>query len=106
MEKAENVYMLCIDIGWADLGTWGSLFDMADKDKKGNAPLKSTALLYESSGNVIALNDSNRLAVIQGLHDYIIAESGNVLLICKREDEPRIKEFMADAQLKFGKEFS
>ena len=83
MEKAENVYMLCIDMGWADLG-----------------------LLYESSGNVIALNDPNRLAVIQGLQDYIVAESGNVLLICKREDEQRIKEFMADAQMKFGKEYN
>jgi len=105
MEKAENVYMLCIDMGWADLGTWGSLFDIADKDPNGNAPLKTKALLYESNGNVIALNDSKRLAVIQGLQDYIIAESGNVLLICKREDEQRIKEFMADAQMKFGDEF-
>ena len=106
MEKAENVYMLCIDMGWADLGTWGSLFDIADKDTNGNTPLKTKALLYESSGNVIALNDPNRLAVIQGLQDYIVAESGNVLLICKREDEQRIKEFMADAQMKFGKEYN
>lgn len=63
-------------------------------------------MLYESSGNVIALSDPERMAVIQGLKDYIVAESGNVLLICKREDEHRIKEFMADAQMLHGKEFS
>ena len=55
---------------------------------------------------MIALADPERMAVIQGLNDYIIAESGNVLLICKREDEHRIKEFMADAQMLHGKEFS
>jgi mannose-1-phosphate guanylyltransferase len=68
--------------------------------------LKSEALLYESSGNVISLENTKRLAVIQGLHDYIVAESGNVLLICKKEDEQRIKQFVADAQMKYGKEYN
>ena len=106
MEKADNVYMLCVDFGWADLGTWGSLFDLASKDEHNNALLKSEALLYESSGNVISLENTKRLAVIQGLHDYIVAESGNVLLICKKEDEQRIKQFVADAQMKYGKEYN
>ena len=82
------------------------MYDIGPKDKHNNAPLKAQTLLYESSGNVIALADPERMAVIQGLNDYIIAESGNVLLICKREDEHRIKEFMADAQMLHGKEFS
>ena len=104
--SGEFVYMLCVDFGWADLGTWGSLYDIAEKDEHQNAPLKTRTLMYESSGNIIALGDESRLAVIQGLHDYIIAESGNVLLICKREDEQRIKQFVADAQMKYEKEFN
>lgn len=106
MEKADNVYMLCADFGWADLGTWGSLFDIAQKDEQNNATLKSKAMLYECSGNIIALENPNRLAVVQGLEDFIVAESGNVLLICKKEDEQRIKQFVADAQIKYGKEFN
>lgn len=107
MEKADNVYMLCVDFGWADLGTWGSLYDLAKKDEQENAVLKNnTALLYDSFRNLIALDDPNRLVVVQGLDDYIVAESGNVLLICKKEDEQRIKQFVADAQLKYGKEFN
>lgn len=106
MEKADNVFMLCVDFGWADLGTWGSLFDIARKDDQNNASLKSRALLYESSGNVVALDDPGKLAVIQGLHDYIVVEADNVLLICKKEDEQRIKQFVADAQMKFGKEYN
>jgi mannose-1-phosphate guanylyltransferase len=105
MEKADNVYMKCVDFGWADLGTWGSLYDIAAKDTKKNAVLKTRALLYECEDNIIALGDKKRLAVIQGLKDYIVAESDNVLLICKKEDEQRIKQFMADSQLKYNDEF-
>ena len=107
MEKADNVYMLCVDFGWADLGTWGSLFDIAHKDENNNAVLKNNkALMYESSNNVVAFENPNRLAVVQGINDCIIAESGNVLLICKKEDEQRIKQYVADAQIKYGKEFN
>lgn len=55
---------------------------------------------------MVALDDPGKLAVIQGLHDYIVAEADNVLLICKKEDEQRIKQFVADAQMKFGKEYN
>jgi mannose-1-phosphate guanylyltransferase len=106
MEKADNVYMKCVDFGWADLGTWGSLYDIATKNESNNAVLKTRTLLYESENNIVSLGDKKRLAVIQGLNGYIVAENGNVLLICKKENEQRIKQFMADTQLKFGDEFS
>jgi mannose-1-phosphate guanylyltransferase len=105
MEKADNVYMLCVDFGWADLGTWGSLFDIANRDRDNNAVLKSRALLYECKNNIIALGNSKRLAIVQGLEDYIVAENGNVLLICKKEDEQRIKLFIADSKLKYDDEY-
>lgn len=105
MEKADNVYMLCVDFGWADLGTWGSIFDIATKDVSNNAVFETKALLYESENNIIELEDKDRVAVVQGLSDYIIAESGNVLMICKKKDENRIKQFMADAFLKYGDKY-
>ncbi len=107
MEKADNVYMMCVEFGWADLGTWGALYDIANKDENDNAKLrKSKVMLYESSGNIIAMDDPNRLVIIEGLNDYIIAESGNALLICKKNDEQRIKQIVADVKLKYGNEFN
>ena len=105
MEKANNVYMLCVNFGWADLGTWGSIYDIAPKDESNNTILKTQALLYEAENNIVALDNLNRIAVIQGLKDFIIAESGNVLMICKKTDEDRIKQFMADAFMKYGDEY-
>jgi mannose-1-phosphate guanylyltransferase len=105
MEKADNVYMLCVDFGWADLGTWGSIFDIAQKDESNNAVLQTKVLLYESENNIVELDNKDRVAVIQGLKDYIVAESGNVLMICKKKDEDRIKQFMADAFIKYGEKY-
>jgi mannose-1-phosphate guanylyltransferase len=104
MEKASNVYVQSGDFGWSDLGTWGSLHDLSEKDDKQSAALKCDALFYESSDNLVSL-PSGKLAVLHKLNGYIVAESGNVLLICKKEDEQEIRQFVIDAQLKRGEEF-
>jgi len=104
MEKANNVYMLMADFGWSDLGTWGSLFDLSEKDSDMNAALKCKSLFIESSNNLLTLPE-NKLAVIQGLDDYIIAESDDILLICKKSDEQRIKQFVSDVNMKYGEKY-
>lgn len=104
MEKADDVSVLCAEFGWTDLGTWGSLYDISPKDEHDNVALKCESLTYESKSNIIAL-PKGKLAVVQGLEDYIIAESDNVLLICKKEEEQRIRVFVADAKLKMGESF-
>lgn len=104
MEKAENVYVSLGDFGWSDLGTWSSLYDISPKDKNRNVIIKSQTLLYNSEGNIIAL-PKGKLAVIDGLNDYLIAESDNVLLICKKDEEHSIRKYVNDAHLKMGEDY-
>jgi mannose-1-phosphate guanylyltransferase len=104
MEKAVNTYMLMADFGWSDLGTWGSLFDLSEKDENRNAALKCKSMFIDSKDNLVSLS-GNKLAVIQGLDDYIVAESDDILLICKKHDEQRIKQFVVDVNLKFGEKY-
>lgn len=104
MEKASNVYVVSAEFGWSDLGTWGSLHEISDKDDHANAELVCNTLFYESSENVVAL-PAGKLAVIQGLEGYVVAESDNVLLICKKDEEQRIRQFVTDAKLKYGEEY-
>lgn len=101
MEKAQNVYVMPSDFGWSDLGTWGSLYELSEKDESANVVLHSDAIFYDSRGNIVTL-PSGHLAVIQGLEDCIVAEANGVLLICKRGDEQQIRQFYADAEMKFG----
>ena len=104
MEKADNVYVSLGDFGWSDLGTWGSLYDLSPKDEAGNVALKCKSLIYNSKDNIVVLPD-NKLAVIDGLEGYLIAESDNVLLICKKDEEHTIRKYVNDAQIKLGEEY-
>lgn len=105
MEKAQNVYVMPSDFGWSDLGTWGSLYELSEKDESANVVLHSDAIFYDSRGNIVTL-PSGHLAVIQGLEDCIVAEANGVLLICKRGDEQQIRQFYADAEMKFGGKYN
>lgn len=105
MEKAKNVHVIPSDFGWSDLGTWGSLYDLSDKDENENVTLHSDAIYYDSHGNIVTL-PKGHLAVVQGLQDCIVAESNGVLLICKRDAEQQIRQFFMDADVKFEGKFS
>ena len=105
MEKADNVFVLPSSFGWSDLGTWGSLYELSEKDEAKNVSLHSEALFYEAEGNVVTL-EPGKLAVVQGVDDMIIAEQKGVLLVCKKAEEQRIKQFVADAQTKFNGKFN
>lgn len=105
MEKAQNVYVIPSDFGWSDLGTWGSLYELSDKDENENVTLHSDATYYDSHGNIVTL-PKGHLAVVQGLEDCIVAESDGVLLICKRDAEQQIRQFFMDAEVKFEGKFS
>ena len=104
LEKADNVYVIGSDFGWSDLGTWGALYEIADKDENNNAGFNCKALYFESSDNVVTMSD-NKLVVLQGLEGYIVAESDNSLLICKKDEEQRIKQFVTEVKFKFGDEY-
>jgi len=104
MEKADNVYVICTDLGWSDLGTWSSLFIQSEHDRNDNVVLNSKALTYNSEGNIISL-PAGKMAVVQGLDDYIIIDSGDVLLIVSREQEQNIKMYLDDVIKTTGEEY-
>lgn len=104
MEKADNVYVSLGDFGWSDLGTWGSLYDLSPKDEQGNVTLKCDSMIYNSNDNIVVL-PKGKLAVIEGLEGFLVAESDNVLLICKKDEEHAIRKYVNDAQMKLGEDY-
>ena len=104
MEKAENVYVQLCNFGWADLGTWRSLHEALPKDQHKNVIIKGHTLLYDCRNSVVAL-PKGKLAVLQGLDDYLIADTENVLLVCRKDDENTIRRYVNDVQIKLGDEF-
>jgi mannose-1-phosphate guanylyltransferase len=104
MEKAENVYVRSSLIGWSDLGTWGSLYDHIGKDENSNAVVGKNVMLYNTRNSIINVS-KEKLVVIDGLDDYIVAESDNILLICKKTDEQQIRTFVNDVKVAKGDKF-
>ncbi|HET9505586.1 MAG TPA: mannose-1-phosphate guanylyltransferase [Hymenobacter sp.] len=100
MEKADNVYVLPADIGWSDLGTWDSLHRVGQPDAARNV-IDGDVILYDTQDCIIK-TPHERLVVVQGLEGYIVAEYDNVLLICQRSEEQRVKDFVADVKAKKG----
>lgn len=104
MEKADNVYVLSSDFGWSDLGTWGSLYEIRNKDINGNAVVGKNVMLYDSRNCIINM-PKDKLAVLQGLDDYIVVENENILLVCRKADEQQIRQFVNDVMVDKGEKF-
>jgi mannose-1-phosphate guanylyltransferase len=99
MEKASNVFVLPATFDWNDLGTWGSLHEKLDKDEQNNSVVNATVLLENASNNIIR-SDAKKTVVIDGLHDYIIVDNQDVLLIYPKSKEQDIKQVVAKLQNK------
>lgn len=104
MEKAKNVFVRASIIGWSDLGTWGSLYTHIKKDANENSVVGKHVMLYDSKNCVVHV-PKDKLVVIEGLDDYIVVESDNILLICKKQDEQQIRTFVNDVRVAKGDKF-
>lgn len=105
MEKAKNVLVIPAKFGWTDLGTWASLYSVHDKDYLGNAVNdEKNVMVYDTSNSMIHV-PHDKLVVLQGLEDYIVIDTNDVLLICQKTKEQEIKNIVADIKRKKGEKF-
>jgi mannose-1-phosphate guanylyltransferase len=105
MEKADNVYVICAEFGWSDLGSWGSLYQNSPKDSHENAISGKDVMLYDVKNTLINV-PNNKLVVLQGLENYIVVESDNILLICSNQKEQEIKNYLNDVLVEKGEHFT
>ncbi len=104
MEKADNVYVIPSSFDWSDLGTWTSAYDSLEKDYLGNAVSGSNVMVIDATNNMIQ-STGKRLMVLQGMDDYIIVDTNDVLLICKKDKEQDIKEYVAEIKRNKGEKY-
>ena len=105
LERCENVCVMKCDFGWADLGTWHSIYECKSQTADDNVVIDSEVMMENSHNNVIKL-PKGRLGVINGLEGYIVAEEDNVLLICKKGDSSAlVRKYVNEVQIKYGEEY-
>jgi mannose-1-phosphate guanylyltransferase len=104
MEKADNVYLIPSSFGWSDLGTWNSAYENLEKDYLENAVAGDNVIVIDASRCMIhAPND--KLVVLQGLDKFIVVDTADVLLICHRDKEQEIKEYVAEVKRNKGDQY-
>lgn len=101
MEKADNVFVIPSSFGWSDLGTWNSAYDNLDKDYLGNAVASENVIVIDATRCMISA-PHDKLVLIQGIDDCIIVDTKDVLMICKKEKEQAIKEYVAEVKRNKG----
>ena len=104
MEKADNVYVIPSSFGWSDLGTWKSAYETIEKDYLENAVGGNEVIVIDATQNMVKV-PHHKLVVLQGLDDFIIVDTEDVLLICKKDKEQDIKEYVAEVKRKKGDKY-
>jgi len=104
MEKADNVYVIPSSFGWSDLGTWASAYETLDKDYLDNAVAGDQVMVIDATKNMIHASNK-KLVLLQGLEDFIVVDTEDVLLICKKDKEQEIKEYVAEVKRNTGDRF-
>ena len=104
MEKADNVYVIPASFGWSDLGTWASAYDTFEKDYLDNAVGGNQVMVIDATKNMVQV-PHNKLVVLQGIDDFIVVDTDDVLLICKKDKEQEIKAYVAEVKRNMGDKY-
>jgi mannose-1-phosphate guanylyltransferase len=104
MEKANNVYVIPSSFGWSDLGTWNSAYENFEKDYFHNAVAGQNVMVIDATKCMVHAS-SNKLVLLQGLDDFIVVDTDDVLLICKKDKEQQIKDYVAEVKRNKGDKF-
>jgi len=104
MERAHNVYVIPSSFGWSDLGTWNSAYDNLEKDYLGNAVAGDNVMVIDATKCMVSA-PNDKLLVLQGLDDFIVVDTEDVLLICKKDKEQQIKDYVAEVKRNIGDQY-
>ncbi len=104
MEKADNVYVIPASFGWSDLGTWKSAWENIEKDQLENAIAGKKVVVIDSAKCMVHVPDT-KVVVLQGLENFIVVDTKDVLLICKKEKEQEIKDYVAEVKKAVGDKY-
>lgn len=104
IERASNVYMQIGSFGWADMGRWDDVYRYSSKDLQGNVVQSGRAEFYNSHNNMVSAANG-KLVILQDLEGYLINDTKDVLVICKKDEDDDFKKFRTSVMLKYGEEY-
>lgn len=104
MEKADNVFVKPADFGWSDLGTWSSAYDNMEKDYLNNAVSGKNVMVVDATHCMVKA-PPEKLVLLQGLDNFIVVDTPDVLLICSKDNEQQVRDYVADIKRQKGDKY-
>lgn len=104
IERAANVYMQIGSFGWADMGRWEDVYRYSSKDTEGNMVQSGNAEFYNCRNNLVSAAP-NKVVVLQDLEGYLVSDTEDVLVICKKDEDDDFKKFRTNVMLKYGERY-
>ena len=104
IERATNVYMLVGSFGWADMGRWDDVYRYSSKDAEGNVTHGGKVEYYNSRNNLVSAAP-DKVVILQDLEGYLVNDSEDVLVICKKDEDDDFKKFRTQVMLKHGEKY-
>lgn len=87
MQQISNVFGVSADIGWSDVGSWAVAYDLNPKDAQGSVQPRPTIALNSARNMIVS---PHKQVVTVGVHDLVIVETEDALLVCKRDDSQNV----------------
>jgi len=93
MEGASQVAVIpAEDLGWSDVGSWDSLFDVLSKDDEGNIIKAGKYIGLDTHNSLVFSDEDSRLIVTIGIDDLVVVDTGDVLLVCRKDQAQKVRE--------------
>jgi mannose-1-phosphate guanylyltransferase len=106
MERARNVVSIpANDLGWNDVGSWDSLFEVLPGDDSGNIILADAYQGIEDAHSLVVSENTGKLIALIGVENLIVVETGDALLICKRDQTQKVKDLVNQLKEKGHNEY-
>ena len=95
MEKADDVVVLpARGLGWNDIGSWESIYDVLDEDENGNIHINCRTYHLDSSGVLSCSENKDKMIITVGMKDVVIVETDKAVMVCPKQDTQRVKEIV------------
>jgi len=106
LEKTDHVSMAIGDFRWNDIESWDLLYDYCGKDDNGNVLGMYNYQVYNCKNSMFLCNKEKKLVVIDDLSEFLVVDTDDVLVICRKNNETDFKRYINDAMLKYGEKYS
>jgi len=104
MESGEARVVL-LPFKWTDVGTWGSVYEFfVDGDGRGNLE-DGTVVAVDTTGSLIKTSNPKKLVAVAGLHDVIIVDTDDALLVIPKDQVEKIKDIQAELKTRGQTEY-